>query len=65
MYYTYDALARRMALTDQRGNTSTFGYDAASRLVSELDPLGNATYYRYDVCVKWFALGAVSSRSFL
>jgi len=48
LYYEYDALGRRVALTDQRGHTMYFAYDPLSRLVSEFDPLGNATYYTYD-----------------
>lgn len=36
------------AVTDPKGNTTTFQYDTLGKLVSETDPLGNITTYAYD-----------------
>lgn len=36
------------ALSDQRGNTTTFSYDELDRVIARRDPLGFATTYEYD-----------------
>ncbi|MGV8081726.1 MAG: RHS repeat-associated core domain-containing protein [Syntrophales bacterium] len=39
---------RLTAVTDAKGQTTTFEYDRTGRITKETDPLGNATSYDYD-----------------
>jgi YD repeat-containing protein len=47
-YFLYDALGRRLAVTDALGSTAYFHYDAAGQQTASVDALGYVTYYYYD-----------------
>jgi RHS repeat-associated protein len=46
--YGYDALYRKVSLTDAAGQQTRLTYDATGNLTSLTDPSGNATRYSYD-----------------
>ncbi len=46
--YAYDALGRKVATTDGRGNTAHTEYNAAGQQTASIDALGNRTEYAYD-----------------
>jgi len=46
--YHYDALNRRISVTDPAGRTTSYGYDTAGNRTSLTDPQGRVTRYGYD-----------------
>ena len=56
--YAYDALGRRIAKTDGRGNVTRTEYDAAGRQSATFDGAGGRTAYAYDA---FGQLGAVTN----
>jgi RHS repeat-associated protein len=45
---TYDAMGRRLSVTDQAGNETSYGYDELGRLVAVTNAMGGVTRYEYD-----------------
>ncbi|MCC6231852.1 MAG: hypothetical protein IT580_04370, partial [Verrucomicrobiales bacterium] len=46
--YAYDALQRRVSMTDGDGKTTRYELDATGNLLRETDPLGNTVSHVYD-----------------
>jgi len=47
--FAYDALRRRVAVTDELGRTSWYVYDALGRVTHTIDPMGNVSQTNYDL----------------
>ena len=48
IYYTYDALHRKVTETDGAGDTTSYTYDGDDDVTSMTNPRGNKTTYTYD-----------------
>ncbi len=46
--YAYDPKGRLVAVTDARGQTTTFTYDAVGQLVQSTNPVGQVKRFQYD-----------------
>ena len=46
--FSHDALGRRVAATDGRGNATVYAYDPFGRILSTTDPAGFTTSFAYD-----------------
>ena len=46
--FSHDALGRRVAATDGRGNATSYAYDPFGRILSTTDPAGFTTSFAYD-----------------
>ena len=46
--FSHDALGRRVAATDGRGNATSYVYDPFGRVLSTTDPAGFTTSFAYD-----------------
>ncbi len=48
IYYSYNRLGQRTALTDSEGGTTSYAYDANGRLISLTAPSGASAAFSYD-----------------